>query len=158
MFLIVIIIGGLLSLSFGSRLVKNTLIDQAQAKVKHDLAAAWMVFNEKLNDIKEIVRLTAAREGIKGATKNNNKDILFRYLSRVREEYGLDVLTLTDSTGIVIVRTRNPDVIGDDQSHLRLLLEKNSLKKEKIWQIRLTWNLSTLPRQLHDLKTKRQTE
>jgi len=115
-FLIVIIIGGLLSLSFGSRLVKNTLIDQAQAKVKHDLAAAWMVFNEKLNDIKEIVRLTAEREGIKKATKNNNKDILFRYLSRVREEYGLDVLTLTDSTGIVIVRTRNPEVIGDDQS------------------------------------------
>ncbi len=105
-----------MSLSFGSRLVKNTLIDQAQAKVKHDLAAAWMVFNEKLNDIKEIVRLTAEREGIKKATKNNNKDILFRYLSRVREEYGLDVLTLTDSTGIVIVRTRNPEVIGDDQS------------------------------------------
>jgi len=52
-FLIVIIIGGLLSLSFGSRLVKNTIIHQAQAKVEHDLAAAWMVFNEKLNDIKE---------------------------------------------------------------------------------------------------------
>ena len=84
-----------MSLSFGSRLVKNTVIDQAQAKVKHDLAAAWMVFNEKLNDIKEIVRLTAERESIKEATKNNNKDILFRYLSRVREEYGLDVLTLS---------------------------------------------------------------
>jgi len=62
-FLIVIIIGGILTLSFGSRLVKNTIIRQAQAKVEHDLAAAWMVFNEKLNDIKEIVSLTAAREG-----------------------------------------------------------------------------------------------
>ncbi len=134
-FLIVIIIGGLLSLSFGSRLVKNTLIDQAQAKVKHDLAAAWMVFNEKLNDIKEIVRLTAAREGIKRATKNNNKDILFRYLSRVREEYGLDVLTLTDSTGIVIVRTRNPDVIGDDQSQdeiIKLVPKKGVLAYPQI--------------------------
>ncbi len=105
-----------MSLSFGSRLVKNTLIDQAQAKVKHDLAAAWMVFNERRNYVKEIVRLTAERESIKEATKNNNKDILLRYLSRVREEYGLDVLTLIDSIGIVIVRTRNPDVIGDDQS------------------------------------------
>ena len=124
-----------MSLSFGSRLVKNTLIDQAQAKVKHDLAAAWMVFNEKLNDIKEIVRLTAAREGIKGATKNNNKDILFRYLSRVREEYGLDVLTLTDSTGIVIVRTRNPDVIGDDQSQdeiIKLVPKKGILAYPQI--------------------------
>ena len=135
MFLIVIIIGGLLSLSFGSRLIKNTLIDQAQAKVKHDLAAAWMVFNEKLNDIKEIVRLTAERESIKEATKNNNKDILFRYLSRVREEYGLDVLTLTDSTGIVIVRTRNPDVIGDDQSQdeiIKLVPKKGVLAYPQI--------------------------
>ena len=124
-----------MSLSFGSRLIKNTLIDQAQAKVKHDLAAAWIVFNEKLNDIKEIVRLTAAREGIKGATKNNNKDILFRYLSRVREEYGLDVLTLTDSTGIVIVRTRNPGVIGDDQSQdeiIKLVPKKGVLAYPQI--------------------------
>lgn len=124
-----------MSLSFGSRLIKNTLIDQAQAKVKHDLAAAWMVFNEKLNDIKEIVRLTAEREGIKRATKNNNKDILFRYLSRVREEYGLDILTLTDSTGIVIVRTRNPDVIGDDQSQdeiIKLVPKKGVLAYPQI--------------------------
>ncbi|TET70552.1 MAG: HAMP domain-containing protein [Candidatus Aminicenantes bacterium] len=135
MFLIVIIIGGLLSLSFGSKLIKNTLIDQAQAKVKHDLAAAWMVFNEKLNYVKEIVRLTAERESIKEATKNNNKDILFRYLSRVREEYGLDVLTLTDSTGIVIVRTRNPGVIGDDQSQdeiIKLVPKKGVLAYPQI--------------------------
>lgn len=124
-----------MSLSFGSRLIKNTLIDQAQAKVKHDLAAAWMVFNEKLNDIKEIVRLTAERESIKEATKNNNKDILFRYLSRVREEYELDVLTLIDSTGIVIVRTRNPDVIGDDQSQdeiIKLVPKKGVLAYPQI--------------------------
>lgn len=134
-FLIVIIIGGLLSLSFGSRLVKNTLIDQAQTKVKHDLAAAWMVFNERRNYVKEIVRLTAERESIKEATKNNNKDILFRYLSRVREEYGLDVLTLIDSTGIVIVRTRNPDVIGDDQSQdeiIKLVPKKGVLAYPQI--------------------------
>jgi len=124
-----------LSLSFGSKLIKNTLIDQAQAKVKHDLAAAWMVFNEKLNYVKEIVRLTAERESIKEATKNNNKDILFRYLSRVREEYGLDVLTLTDSTGIVIVRTRNPGVIGDDQSQdeiIKLVPKKGVLAYPQI--------------------------
>ena len=115
-FLIVIIIGGLLSLSFGSRLVKNTIIHQAQAKVEHDLAAAWMVFNEKLNDIKEIVRLTAAREGIQEDIKSKRQRILQKKLSRVREKYGLDILTLTDNKGKVIIRTRNPGVVGDDQS------------------------------------------
>ena len=115
-FLVVIIIGGLLSLSFGSRLVKNTIISQAQAKVRHDLASAWMVFHERLNDIKEIVDLTAARESLHEAIRNNQKDLLLKYLGRVRKEYGLDILTMTDDQGIVIVRTRNPEVIGDDQS------------------------------------------
>jgi len=115
-FLIVIVIGGLISLTFGSRLVKNTLISQAQAKVKYDLASAWMVFNEKLNNIKLIVSLTAARDGIKEALRNNRKDILLKYLSRVRNEYKLDILTLTDKKGSVIIRTRNPEVVGDDES------------------------------------------
>lgn len=115
-FLIVIIIGGVLSLSFGWRLVKNTIISQAQEKVKYDLNAAWMVFNKKLREKKDIISLTAAREGLQEAIKNNEKDILLKYLKRVREEYGLDILTLTDSNGKVIVRTRNPEVIGDDQS------------------------------------------
>jgi len=115
-FLIVIIIGGILSLSFGWRLVKNTIISQAQEKVKYDLNAAWMVFNKKITEKRDIVSLTAAREGIKDTIKNNNKDILLKYLSRVREEYGLDILTLTDSKGKVMIRTRNPEVVGDDQS------------------------------------------
>lgn len=105
-----------MSLSFGSRLVKNTIIRQAQAKVEHDLAAAWMVFNEKLNDIKEIVSLTAAREGMQEDIRRRRQSILLKRLSRVRQQYGLDILTLTDNTGKVIIRTRNPGVVGDDQS------------------------------------------
>ncbi len=105
-----------MSLSFGSRLVKNTIIHQAQAKVEHDLAAAWMVFNEKLNDIKEIVSLTAAREGTQEDIKSKSLGVLQKKFNRVREEYGLDILTLTDNKGKVIVRTRNPGFVGDDQS------------------------------------------
>jgi two-component system NtrC family sensor kinase len=129
-FLVVIIIGGLLSLSFGSRLVKNTIISQAQAKVRHDLASAWMVFHENLNNIKEIVDLTAAREGIREATKNNQKAILLQYLGRVRKEYGLDILTMTDDKGKVIVRTRNPEVIGDDQSRDEIV--KQAMRQESV--------------------------
>ena len=108
-------------MSFGSRLVKNTIIRQAQAKVEHDLAAAWMVFNEKLNDTKEIVGLTAAREGIQEDIKNGSRLILQKRLNRVREEYGLDILTLTDNKGKVVIRTRNPEVVGDDQSQDELV-------------------------------------
>ena len=134
-FLIVIVIGGLISLIVGQRLVRNVLIGQAQAKVKHDLASAWMVFDEKLNDIKDIVRLTAARESLQEAIRNDRRDLLLRYLNRVRNQYGLDILTLTDRQGTVIVRTRNPEVIGDSQAQneiVRPALQPNVIASPEI--------------------------
>lgn len=115
-FLGVIVIGAILTMIFGSRLVKNTIINEAQEKVKYDLSSAWMVFNEKLNHIRDIVNFTAERESIQDAIARKEEDILLRYLNRVRTQRELDILTLTDSTGKVIVRTRNPEIEGDDQS------------------------------------------
>jgi two-component system NtrC family sensor kinase len=115
-FMLVIFFGGLLALATGQRIIKNTLIGQAQDKVRHDLSAAWMVYNEKLNDIKEIVSLTADREILRDDLKNQRFDTLKGYLNRIREEWGLHILTLTDHNGIVQVRTRNPQIVGDDQS------------------------------------------
>jgi two-component system NtrC family sensor kinase len=115
-FLCVILLGAILTMIFGSRLVKNTIINEAQEKVKYDLSSAWMVFNGELSRIGDIVSFTAERESIQEAIIHNNIDILLRYLSRVRTQRELDVLTLTDRTGRVIVRTRNPELNGDDQS------------------------------------------
>jgi two-component system NtrC family sensor kinase len=115
-FIVIIFVGGTGTTILGTRLVANTLIRQAQRKVTHDLASAWMIYNEKLNEIKNIVTFTAARESIAEAMQNNQKDLLQQYLNRVRVENGLDILTLTDDTGRVLLRTRNPEVMGDDQS------------------------------------------
>ncbi|MBM3298040.1 MAG: hypothetical protein FJY83_10650, partial [Candidatus Aminicenantes bacterium] len=115
-FVAVIIVGGLVSLLVGSRLIRSTLLSQAQNKVKHDLAAARMVFDEKINDIRNIIGLTAARESLRDAIPPGRHDILLRYLSRVREDYGLDMLNLTDAAGRILVRTRRPDAPADDMS------------------------------------------
>jgi two-component system NtrC family sensor kinase len=115
-FIVIIFVGGTGTTILGTRLVANTLIRQAQRKVTNDLASAWMVYNEKLNEIKNIVTFTAARESIAEAMQNNQKDLLQQYLNRVRVENGLDILTLTDDRGQVLLRTRNPEVRGDDQS------------------------------------------
>jgi two-component system NtrC family sensor kinase len=114
-FLAIILIGGLLALIVGSRLIRDTLISQAQAKVRHDLSSAWMVFNEKLNDIKDVVRLTAARESLRDSLLARQVDILLKYLTRVRAENGLDVLTLIDPQGRVLLRTRSPESPGGDE-------------------------------------------
>jgi two-component system NtrC family sensor kinase len=126
-FLIVIIIGGLITLSLGQKLIRNTLVGQAQKKVNYDLASAWIVFNERLNDIKDLVSLTAAREGLQESVVKGEQDLIRRRLDRVRVAYGLDILTLTDQHGRVYVRTRNPEMTGDNQSQdelVRLALQK----------------------------------
>jgi len=115
-FLIIIVTGGLMSLYFGSRIVKRTLISQAQAKVKHDLDAARMIFNSKLKEIKDIIALTAGRDQLQENMRGKKYITILANLSRLREETGLDILTLTDHTGKVIIRSRNPGLLGDDQS------------------------------------------
>ncbi|MBA7678745.1 hypothetical protein ES703_87023 [subsurface metagenome] len=116
-FLIVISFGGIISLIFGTRLEHRTIFSLAQTKVKHDLAAAWMVYHEKLNDIGDIVRLNSIHEFIQTAIKGNEKETLEKHLSRVRKDFNLDVLTLTDAQGKVILRTSQPEIWGDDQSN-----------------------------------------
>ncbi len=115
-FLAVICFGGVLTLTLGTRLEHKTIISLAQAKVKHDLASAWMVYNDKLNHIQDIVRLSSSLEYLKNALQNDEKDLLLRYLSQARNDFNLDVLNLTDAQGKILARSSRPEIWGDDQS------------------------------------------
>jgi len=115
-FLFVILFGGVLTLILGTRLEHRTIFSLAQAKVRHDLASAWMVYNEKLNRIRDIVQLSSSLESIKTALQNNEKDVLIQYFTRLRNDFNLDVLNLTDAHGQVFIRTNQPEISGDDQS------------------------------------------
>ncbi|MBN1223073.1 MAG: cache domain-containing protein [Candidatus Aminicenantes bacterium] len=121
-FLVVIIFGGITTLTIGTHIEHRTIFSLAQAKVRHDLASAWMVYNEKLNDIRDIILVNSSRESIQNALKNGERELLMKYLERVRREFNLDILTLTDAHGNVILRTHHPDAGGDDQSGDPLVL------------------------------------
>jgi len=114
--LVIILFGGLISLFFGTRLEHQTIFGLAQAKVRHDLASAWMVYNEKLNDIRDIVFLNAGRDSLQTALLSGDRETLLRILDRVRRDFNLDILTLTDDQGRVVLRARNPSIFGDDQT------------------------------------------
>ncbi len=119
----VILFGGLLTLTLGTRLEHRTIFDLAQAKVRHDLASAGMVYNEKLSHLKDIVRLNSTRESLQQALVRNDRNLLRRYLDRVRIDFELDILTLTDADGRVAYRSMHPDIWGDDQSGNPLVRE-----------------------------------
>lgn len=113
-FSIVIIIGVFLSTIIGVRLIGNTIIRQAQDKVRLDLNSAREVYQEENGDVKDVIRLTSVRFFLKDAVLNNDRKRLITELQKIREDEGLDILTLTDSQGHVLARARNPAQYGDE--------------------------------------------
>lgn len=116
-FLAVIIICGLVATVVGMRLIGTGIINQAQDKVKNDLNSAREIYHEELDNLKDVVRFTSARFFLKDAIRNNDLERLKKELNKIRKEEFLDILTLTDKNGRVIVRSRNPSISGDNQAN-----------------------------------------
>ncbi|GAH61494.1 unnamed protein product, partial [marine sediment metagenome] len=112
-FSLVIVIGVFLSVIIGISLIGNTIIRQAQDKVRLDLNSAREVYQKESESIKCLIRLTARRFFIKDAILKNDTEKIREELQRIRKSESLDILTLTDEKGYVKIRARNPAVRGD---------------------------------------------
>ncbi|HCJ67192.1 MAG TPA: hypothetical protein DHV62_07705 [Elusimicrobia bacterium] len=129
-FLTVIIISGFFTTFAGLYLIENTIVKQAQDKVRVDLNSAREIYEQKIKDVKEIIRLTATRVLLFETLRGGNIPAVRRQLEKVRKEEALDILTVTDTDGRVILRLRNPKIVGDDQSNDKLLKKVFLEKKE----------------------------
>jgi two-component system NtrC family sensor kinase len=111
----VIVVSALLSLIIGTYLVK-TIIGQAQGKVRLDLNSAREVYQEESGNIKDVIRLTAVRFFIKDAIVKGHGEKLKGELQNIRDQEHLDILTLVDQEGRVIIRAHKPEVFADQLS------------------------------------------
>lgn len=114
-FLFVVVAGGFLSSLIGTRLVADTIVSQARNKVKYDLNTAWLIYGQSLNRIQDVVQLTAAGRTLPDTIETRQWKILEEFLVKRRKDFGLDILTLTDARGKVLLRTHHPFQTGDDQ-------------------------------------------
>jgi two-component system NtrC family sensor kinase len=120
-FLAVILICGLVATIVGMRLIGTGIINQAKEKVSHDLNSGREVYREETEKLKFMVRFTASRFFMKDAIINNDIEILREVLEGIRKTELLDILTLTDKNGKVILRSRNPSLSGDYQTQNELV-------------------------------------
>jgi len=112
-FSMVIIVGMTLSVIIGTHLVGSTLVNQAQDKVRLDLNSAREVYRGESERIRDVVRLTALRYFIKEALQEGALERLRGELTAIRVREGLDVLTLVNDEGVVLLRTRQGADHGD---------------------------------------------
>lgn len=141
-FSFVIVIGVFLSGIMGIRMIGDAIVKQAQEKVRLDLNSAREVYQQEGEHTKDVVRLTAVRFFIRRAIADKNTELLNVELQKIRKSESLDIFTLTDGNGRVLIRARNPEITGDefdDDVIKRVLLEKKVTLSTQIVPTDVLW-------------------
>jgi len=120
-FLVIIIMISALFLVAGVRTISNRIVKEGQEKVRNDLNTAREIYSNKLMHVYDVIRLTASRAVVREALTSGNTDQAIIEMIRIKEEEGLDVLSITDKYGYVIIRAGNPEQTGDNQGKNELV-------------------------------------
>jgi len=115
-FLSIILLSSLIFTFFGIQIINNRIIGEAQERVRNDLNAARDIYKNRLKDVEEAVEFTAIRLFMGDILEGDVRQEYLEELLRFKESENLDVLTITDGRGDVVLRINNPSVSGDDQS------------------------------------------
>jgi two-component system NtrC family sensor kinase len=120
-FMFISVVGNLTFTGVGISLIGDRIVAEAQERVRTDLNSAREIYLGHLSHISDIIRLTAYRPIAQTALLNGYDDVILNDLITVKNNEGLDILTLVDKSGRVILRTSNPENIGDNQRQNELV-------------------------------------
>jgi len=116
-FLIIILFTSVVFTIVGIYLIRDRILSDARDKLRYDLDTAREIYLEKLNHVHDAVRSAANMSCVSEALKTGNQQYAVDCLTITKIGEGLDILTITDEFGNVVVRTSNMNVIGDDRSN-----------------------------------------
>jgi len=120
-FLLIIITISALFIAAGIQTISNRITAEGQEKVRNDLNAAREIYLNRLERVTGVIRLTANRYLVREALLSGNLEPASEQLNQIRADEQLDVLTITDKDGVVLIRTSNPSVVGDNKRHDELV-------------------------------------
>jgi two-component system NtrC family sensor kinase len=117
-FAAIIAVSVLLSSVVGIVLINTTIVRQAHQKVRMDLNSAREVYSQEGEALGNAVTLASQRITMADAADPRRRQRLAAWLEEARQREHLDILTLTDHNGRVLVRARNPQVWGDQYNSM----------------------------------------
>ncbi|MEW5938122.1 MAG: cache domain-containing protein [Chloroflexota bacterium] len=115
-FLSIILLSSLIFTIVGIQIINNRIIAEAQERVRNDLNAAREIYQGRLRHVEDAAKFTAVRLFIGDILRGDVRQEYLDELSRFKDSESIDVLTITDKTGKVVLRVNNPSEQGDDQS------------------------------------------
>jgi two-component system NtrC family sensor kinase len=116
-FLVIVVITSAIFSVVGIRIIEDRVVAQAESKAQTDLNAAREIYLAELAAIYDAVRFSADRFYLRDALISGDLSGIGPELTAVLRREQLDVLTLTDRSGVAVYRAANPDHAGDSRVH-----------------------------------------
>jgi two-component system NtrC family sensor kinase len=120
-FLIISIFSSIFYTIIGITLIGNRVISEAQEMVSADLNSAYEIYSGELRHIEDVVQLTARRLIIQDFFTSGSTNIIQSDLNNERTYENLDILTVLDKSGNVLLRTNFPYNTGDNLSQQEVI-------------------------------------
>jgi two-component system NtrC family sensor kinase len=115
-FLSIILLSNLIFTIAGIQIINNRIIEEAQERVRNDLNAAREIYQGRLQHVEDAVEFTTVRLFMGDILRGEMRQEYLDELVRFEGSESIDVLTIIDNTGKVVLRVNNPTMTGDDQS------------------------------------------
>ncbi len=115
-FLLIIVIVSAIFSVVGIRFIGDRVVAEAQNRVGMDLNSAREIYQAQLSDVYDIVRFTADRFFLKDALLSGDVDRATAELVKTWGREQLDLLSVTDGDGVVLLRATYPYAVGDSQA------------------------------------------
>jgi two-component system NtrC family sensor kinase len=120
-FLSIIIFSSLIFTLLGAQIISNLITSEAEERVRNDLNTARMIYEDTLSNVQDKAEFTAVRTFLEDILNGDVNQVYVDELRNFKVKEGLDILTITDNKGVVVLRINNPESFGDDQSHQALV-------------------------------------
>jgi len=115
-FISIILLSSLIFTFSAIQIFNNRIIDEAQERVRNDLNAAREIYQTRLQKVEDAVNFTTVRLFIGDILEGDARQEYMDELVRFKYSENMDILTITDNMGRVVLRVNNPSLKGDDQS------------------------------------------
>jgi len=119
----VVVISGGVSALVGGVLLSRHLRQQAEDRVRENLDAALVFYNQRLGKIEDSLAFTVIGATFVQAVAREDIGYLQPRFDAMRRKAHLDMLLATDESGRVIFRVHRPDLAGDSVAHDPLLAQ-----------------------------------
>src|SRR4030042_2162665 len=110
----VVVISGISSIIISRNVINKNVVGQAYEEVRVNLNTAQYIYYKRINIIYLFTNHLASLGYLQTAILQNNRYLLYEKLNEDKKEIEIDLMTITDGAGRVIVRAHNFGKAGEE--------------------------------------------